>query len=517
MARYKDYCYEQGKFIPVSFDKQILPGTFEYTLSYLVDHEIDLSAFDARYRNDETGAPAYDPALLLKIVLYAYSRGITSSRGIERACRENVVFMALSADTQPHFTTIADFISTMGEEIVPLFRNVVLICDELGLIGKEMFAIDGCKLPSNASKEWSGTKAELAQKKRKLERAIGGMVRRHRESDAGSQDQAVQAREEQYLATLRKRVKKLKSWLDDNDDKPGKGGRPKKSNVTDNESAKMKTGKGVIQGYDGVAAVDSKRQVVVHAQAFGEAQEHDLLAPMVAGTQQTFRAIDRSDGLGQGAKLSADSGFHNEANVKYLYESGIDAYLPDIGFRKRDPRFAQVERYRARDKQERRRYFNRQSRRFTSPDFHYDEKAHTCICPAGKKLYSNGRANNLGGYEALKFRGAKRDCVPCSLRAQCLRDPSRTVTRQVAIFVGRSKQAPPRYIDQMRRKIDTIEGRYQYSRRLGIVEPVFANICSALGLRRFTLRTRRKVDIQWKLYCLVHNLMKVHRYGAGFT
>jgi transposase len=80
MARYKEYDYSQGKFIAIHFDRQILPGTFEYSLNYLIDNEIDLSAFDARYRNDETGAPAYDPAILLKIILYAYSRGITSSR-----------------------------------------------------------------------------------------------------------------------------------------------------------------------------------------------------------------------------------------------------------------------------------------------------------------------------------------------------------------------------------------------------------------------------------------------------
>jgi transposase len=517
MARYKEYSYEQGKFIPIAFDKQILPGTFEYTLSYLIDHEIDLSMFDARYRNDETGAPAYDPALLLKIVLYAYSRGITSSREMERACRENVMFMALSADTQPHFSTIADFISGMGEQIVPLFRNVVLICDELGLIGQEMFAIDGCKLPSNASKEWSGTKAELTAKKRKLEKAIRGIVARHRASDARGQDAALPAHEQQYIATLKAQVKKLKRWLDANDDKPGKSGKPKKSNLTDNESAKIKTGKGVIQGYDGVASVDAKRQVVVHAEAFGEAQEHDLLVPMVEGTQANLRAIGRVDGLSPRSKLSADSGFHNEANVRYLYEAGIDAYLPDTGFRKRDPRFAAVERFRARSKHDKQLYFGRTPKRFTSPDFHYDPKTHTCICPAGKQLYSNGRANNLGGYEALKFRGAKRDCVPCPLRAQCMRDPSKTQTRQVAIFIGRSKQAPPRYIDQMRQKIDTLEGRRHYSRRLGIVEPVFANLCSSLGLRRFSLRTRCKVDIQWKLYCTVHNLLKIHRYGPGFT
>ena len=167
MAKYKHYDYSQGKFIPISFDKQILPGTFEHTLHYLIDNEIDLSVFDLRYQNDETGAPAYDPAILLKIVLYAYSRGITSSRKIEQCCRENVIFMALSADTQPHFTTIADFISSLDQEIIKLFLEVLLICDEMGLIGKEMFAVDGCKLPSNASKEWSGTKEELTKEERK--------------------------------------------------------------------------------------------------------------------------------------------------------------------------------------------------------------------------------------------------------------------------------------------------------------------------------------------------------------
>ncbi len=106
-----------------------------------------------RYQNDDTGAPAYDPAILLKIILYAYSRGITRSRQIARCCEENVIFMALSADTRPHFTTIADFISSADKEIIRLFLEVLMTCDEMGLIGKEMFAVDGCKLPSNASKE----------------------------------------------------------------------------------------------------------------------------------------------------------------------------------------------------------------------------------------------------------------------------------------------------------------------------------------------------------------------------
>ena len=180
MARYKPYDYGQMKLLPVSFREQILPGTFEYTLNELIDNEVDLKIFEARYRNDATGAPAYAPAILLKIILYAYSRGITQSREIARLCEKNVVFMALSADTTPHFTTIANFISTLEQEIVSIYRDVLLMCDEAGLIGREMFAIDGVKLPSNASKEWSGTRADFQKKVQKMERAITYLVRRHR-------------------------------------------------------------------------------------------------------------------------------------------------------------------------------------------------------------------------------------------------------------------------------------------------------------------------------------------------
>jgi transposase len=77
MARYKEYSYDQGKLIPIHFKEQILPGSFEYTLNYLIDNEVDLSVFEQRYRNDETGAPAYDPAVLLKVILYAYAGGLS--------------------------------------------------------------------------------------------------------------------------------------------------------------------------------------------------------------------------------------------------------------------------------------------------------------------------------------------------------------------------------------------------------------------------------------------------------
>ncbi len=153
MGKFKDYSYNQTVFLPINFTKQILPGTFEYTLHNLIDNELDLDIFYERVHNDETGAPAYDPGILLKIILFAYSRGIITSRAIAQFCKENVICMALSADTSPHFTTIAGFISSLDREMINLFTRVLSVCYTQNLIGKNMFAIDGCKISSNCSKE----------------------------------------------------------------------------------------------------------------------------------------------------------------------------------------------------------------------------------------------------------------------------------------------------------------------------------------------------------------------------
>ena len=123
MARYK-HIDTSPRFLAVDLSKQLLPGTFEHALNQLLDHDLDLSDFDARYCNDETGATAYPPAMLLKVILFAYSQGLVSSRAIERACREHVTFIALSGDSLPHFTTIADFVSTLGKDITNIFTEL---------------------------------------------------------------------------------------------------------------------------------------------------------------------------------------------------------------------------------------------------------------------------------------------------------------------------------------------------------------------------------------------------------
>src|SRR5210317_2655097 len=176
MAKYKRYDYSQSVLIPVCLPEQLVPGTLEFAIHTLVESRMDMSLFDSNYQNDETGRSAYDPKILLKVVLLAYSRGLTSSRPIERACCENVLFMAISCNQRPDHSTIASFVSSMKDQIKPLFRDILLVCDQEGLLGGSFFAIDGCKISSNASKEWSGKIEDLKKKKEKIECKIKSLV-----------------------------------------------------------------------------------------------------------------------------------------------------------------------------------------------------------------------------------------------------------------------------------------------------------------------------------------------------
>ena len=144
------------------------------------------------------------------------------------------------------------------------------------------------------------------------------------------------------------------------------------------------------------------------------------------------------------------------------------------------------------------------------------KKSHVLICPAGKELYVRNRNFvETKGYRGIAYMARRTDCRACALRPKCLRKPH-TVARQVTIFTG-ERNGSKSYTQRMIERIDTPQGRFLYSRRLGVVEPVFANVCHALGLNRFSLRGRIKVDIQWKLYSVVHNLKKVFRYSPRFA
>ncbi|WAJ71940.1 transposase [Catenovulum adriaticum] len=374
MANYKPNDSHQNQFIAVDFSAQIIPGTFEYALSHIVDNHLDLSSFDARYNNDNGGATAYSPAIMLKIILFAYSRGYISSRKIAQACQTNITFIALSGDAQPHFTSIASFVTNMSEHIEPLFTKVLLICQQQNLIGHQMFAIDGCKISSNASKEWSGTHQELKQKAERLKLASKRIIAAHKAQDECPDTEI--AKDLKQKEKLDNTAKKIAQFLADKSERIGNRNTPVKS--------------------------------------------HKL---------------------------------------------------------------------------------------FTYDEFKFDAENLTCICPAGNTMWLTAKPKADATH--TRFQAYLKDCRDCPMRAQCMQKEPKNHVRQVSIPIAKQRTAAQILSDKMKAKIDSPQGRREYSKRLGCIEPVFANITKNKGMDYFTLRGKTKVNAQWQMYCLVHNIEKL--------
>jgi hypothetical protein len=327
------------------------------------------------------------------------------------------------------------------------------------------------------------------------------MLDRHRANDDNTSPEDPTGKSARRIERMKREAAKIRAWLRDNpNDRRGPTGGLRKSNLTDNESAKLATDKGVLQGYSGIAVVDAAHQIIVEAQAHGSGSEQELLLPVLdACTAQRDK----------NTVVVADAGYHSEANLAALAERGIDALIADPKMRQRDDRYAEQDKHRAKPDP----LHNKSRKAKTSEVFGADAftvaEDHThAICPAGKRLYRNGDCI-VGRYRAIKFRAPTSACSACPLRARCLRKPSTTPARQFAVLIPRPQVT---YTDIMRQRIDSDTGRRQYGRRLGIVEPVFANLRHNKRLTRFTLRGRTKVDGQWKLFALVHNIEKLARW-----
>jgi len=505
MAKFKPCNEDQLVMLPISLQDQLVPGTLEHTISELVDKHIDLSVFDARYNNDETGAAAIHPKILLKVILLAYAKGMISSRQIERACQENVIFIALSYGYAPDHSTIAQFIVSMQSEIQNIFGNILLVCEEMGLLGGTHFSLDGVKLSANVSKEWSGTFDDLKHKHDKLQEKLQQVIAEHAQAD--QQPEVEIERQKKRERRFQVQVERLNQFLQEQEPKYGSEGKEIQSNVIDNESVKMPTSHGVVQGYNAQALVDSKHQVILAAEAFAS-QDHENLAPMLEDAKKNLASIGKDETYFQGKQLTADSNYHSFNSLNVCQDEKIDAYIPDIHFRKRDPHFADQERFQ--DGIHGRQRTGAKPSPFNASDFSFDASKLVYLCPQGKELtcHAHNQVNRYRTYDVYHAR--VQDCAACPVKSRCL-SKSTASRRYLSIPVD---SQPPNLIDAMKAKVDSEVGKRIYARRLAIVEPVFANICVHKRMHRFTLRSKRKVDVQWRLFALVHNIGKIHMFGA---
>jgi transposase len=494
MAHYKTTEKDQGLFLTINLAEQLVPGTYEYTLTRLIDNKLDLSIFDRKYNNDYTGAAAIEPRLLLKIILYCYSMGVISSRKIAKMCITNMVVKALAEDTEPHYTTISNFVSGMSGEIEKVFSEVLLVCDGMKLISGKMFAIDGCRLPSNASKEWSGTKAELQEKYEKIKKISRKIIEKHQKNDKIGKDE--QDTDNRKLKKLEKKAERILEFLNTHEDRRGSSGEIIQSNVTDNESGKIKGPHGVIQGYNGLAVADSKNQVIVAANAYGTVAEGQYFKEMLNKTERSMRSIIGENPL-KGTIMLGDNAYFSEENLQAAKSKEMEAIIPDEQYRNRDTEIKDGERRCGKEK-------------FDARHFHYVKKGNYYICPNGKELKFRNKVK-LNRNEGYRYESRATDCAGCQYIDKCIRSRKKgkgeKQKKYRTLYIPITKYEE-NLSQKMREKIDTPKYKKLYSLRMQIIEPVFADITYCKGISRFTLRTQEKNSIQWLLYCVVHNIGK---------
>src|SRR5436190_10549593 len=329
----------QGWLLPPSALDLVPPGHLAHFVRDTVRGEIGLAPILDDYV-EERGYPPYHPALMTALLLYAYCRGVYSSRAIARACEERVDFMAVTGRETPDFRTIAAFRRRHLRALRGVFVEVVRLCREAGLASLGHVALDGTKVKANASKHKAMSYERMREQERKLKTEVQAWLDRagaadtkedrdHGEDRRGDEmpewvkdKQARRAKIREAKAALEARAKEEA----ERERKPPEPPAPTvQRNFTDPESRILKTGDGFIQGYNAQAAVDASSQVIVAQDVIAQQSDAACVEPML-------EQIERNTGR-RPDELSADAGYCSERNLEVIERRGVRGYVATGGHR----------------------------------------------------------------------------------------------------------------------------------------------------------------------------------------
>lgn len=476
MVLFKKYDQKQQLLFPPCLD-DFIPGDHPARTFDSIVERLDLSCIISRH--SEEGQPAYDPRLMLKVMFYAYSLGITSSREIEDHLQRDVAFMFLAAMQKPDYRTICLFRTKYLDCVVSLFKQILQICVELDMVDLINVSIDGTKIKANASKKRT---KDLEH----IDKAIKGWMeeadRADREGDdlygdcspfklpPGMVDR--KTREDRIDEAI-KRVNKL----EDAKKKLQKTG-DKTINMTDEDSRLMKSGKLITPCYNGQFAVDSKCQVIVAVDLTTEEADSRQLVPMVEQIEENLGELP--------GVITTDSGYASYDNLEYMRKKDVVGLIPD--------QLLEVE---AAGKKK---YYSRNKFVYDTPNYRY-------TCPMGKWLTHQNRKKARDGTFVEVYFAKESDCMKCPEKAKCTKAKRRIVTRN-----------PREYLfEEMRERLRSPLGKALYKLRKFTIEPVNGNIKYNKNFDEFNLRGKPKAKIELLLMSIAHNTDKIHAFLKGLT
>jgi hypothetical protein len=338
--------------------------------------------------------------------------------------------------------------------------------------------------------DMGGTEKQLEKRLETYRKMAAKHIERHARKDArGANSAGAEERFEGRQRELNQRMEKIEGFLKKMGKKEGRNENEIQSNAAGNESAMIHSPKGFIQGYIGIAAADQKSQVITNAEAFGSANETEHLAEMLDGNTENLEAAGvKTAGEGEKITVLGDPNYFSEENFQACAERGAEAVIPGS--------------------QAKRRLGADGKNRYGVEVFKYHEGENYYERPQGKRLEYK-RVTKQKGVEGRVYQASLTGCRQCPEFAKCSwsrKGQSGQVRGKTLRIIKSNRQGS--LCRGMREKFETVECRDKYADRIQIVEPVFADIRYCKGLNRFTLRGKGKVNSQWLLYCVVHNLGK---------
>jgi transposase len=337
---FRPYEPDQDFLMPASMREWLPTGHLAYFISDIVD-QLDLSAILARYASEERGYPPYHPAMMVRILLYAYCIGVPSSRKIEKRLCEDIAFRVLAANNAPDFRTISDFRKDHLKVLAGLFLQVLKLCQKAGLVKLGHVALDGTKIKANASKHKAMSYKRMKEEETRLEDEVAALMTKAEAVDEeedcryGKDKRGDELPKELAFRESRlKKIREAKAALEKeakreaevaasaNKKHSGVPDDKAQRNFTDPDSRIMPApgGKHFIQAYNAQAAVDSAHQVIVAAEVTNKPIDRGQAEPMMEVVEVNTGQLPR--------QMSADAGYFSSDAVKNLTAHGIDVYMP---------------------------------------------------------------------------------------------------------------------------------------------------------------------------------------------
>ncbi|MDM7987549.1 MAG: IS1182 family transposase [Smithella sp.] len=425
------------------------------------------------------GEAAYDVRCMAKIIIYAYMRGITSSREMARQCEENIAFQFLTRNQAPNFRTISLFRRNKRHLLRWIFKKTVALARQLGIARLGLVALDSVKFPGDVSADRKMTMAQLNDAIHQLDEYLGKVESTDKTEDvqygSGLRGDELPA----DVSDAQRRREKLAKALDILKERQAVAKRepPKNVSLVDPEAPWVKKAGKFVRGYSGQVAADSEHQVIVGLKATAQGTDNDQLNPMLDEIEKT---------AGQAPEqLVADSGYYTDEAVLEASRSKTDCMVPDAetAARLNNPKREE-----------------KKDATYSVSSFEYDAEKDEFICPQGKRL-AFVRNHTRHGQPTKLYRCS--DCPDCANRAQCTSHSSGS--RGIEVNASHVK------IREIREKFKTDTGKDLYKKRKAIIEPIFGRWQHNWGIRRLRLRGLAGFSVELHLLAIAHNMTKLLR------